>query len=427
MRKKVLVFPCGSEIGLEILQSLKYSTHCELIGGSTVDDHGQFAYRNYVGGLPHVDDDAFVPAINRLIRDQGIQFIFPAHDSAVVKLAQAKQTGNLDCDVITSPSRTCEIARSKLKTYQRLASVVPTPQVLDLEALSDRDFPIFMKPQVGQGSKGSLLVQSVVEAKSASRLDSSLLALEYLPGPEYTIDCFTDRKGRLLFSEGRERQRIMNGISVRAVRRFDDRFRSIAGAINEALDFRGVWFFQVKERTNGDLVLMEFAPRVAGTMGLTRCRGVNLPLLSLFDALELDVSVFENPGDVVIDRALGNLYQHSLHYEHVYLDFDDLVVFEGQVNPAVIAFVYQCLNRGVQLHLLSRHSADLNVSLREYKLDHLFVDAVRIGRDDQKHTFITERSAIFIDDSFAERQAVHDALGIPVFDAHMIESLMDPL
>jgi hypothetical protein len=172
---------------------------------------------------------------------------------------------------------------------------------------------------------------------------------------------------------------------------------------------------------------MEVAPRVAGAMGLTRCRGVNLPLISLFDALDLDVSIFENRGDMVIDRALENRYKHSAAYDHVYLDFDDLVVVDGKVSPAVMAFVYQCLNRGVQLHLLSRHQGDLSAELKRFKLTELFVDAVQVGEDEEKVSFITQRAAIFIDDSFHERKAVHDALGIPVFDAHMLESLLAPL
>jgi hypothetical protein len=57
----------------------------------------------------------------------------------------------------------------------------------------------------------------------------------------------------------------------------------LANKINKKLHFRGVWFFQVKENINGDLSLLEIAPRVAGTMALSRLKGVNLPLMSLFD------------------------------------------------------------------------------------------------------------------------------------------------
>ena len=46
--KNVLVFPCGSEIGLEIHNALKYSKDFNLFGGSSVDDHGKYVYKNYI-------------------------------------------------------------------------------------------------------------------------------------------------------------------------------------------------------------------------------------------------------------------------------------------------------------------------------------------------------------------------------------------
>jgi hypothetical protein len=46
MKKNVLVFPCGSEIGLEVYRSLKHSIHFNLIGANSVDDHGRVVFVN---------------------------------------------------------------------------------------------------------------------------------------------------------------------------------------------------------------------------------------------------------------------------------------------------------------------------------------------------------------------------------------------
>ena len=46
-RKNILVFPCGSEIALELYRALVHSKHFNLIGASSVDDHGRFVYHNY--------------------------------------------------------------------------------------------------------------------------------------------------------------------------------------------------------------------------------------------------------------------------------------------------------------------------------------------------------------------------------------------
>lgn len=425
-KRNVFVFPCGSEIGLELYKSLSQSTHFKLIGGSSVDDHGRFVYTNYIGDLPFVDDPHVLDKLNAIIDREHIDFIFPAHDSVVLLLAQAKAAGKLHCEVVTSPLETCEIARSKLKTYQCFEGIIPTPHVFkNITEVKESDLPIFLKPDVGQGSKGTSTARSLEDIRFYTQKDASLLLLEHLPDNEYTVDCFTDKDGKLRFCEGRQRVRIANGISVNSARTLDKRFQDLAEKINARLTFRGVWFFQVKESTAKEFVLMEIAPRVAGTMGLARCKGVNLPLLSLFDAMGYDVDVFENGYGLVIDRALQNRYKHNAVYKHVYLDFDDLVVFDGKVNPMVMAFVHQCLNKGIKVHLTTKHKYDIHKTLERYRLTSVFDEVIPLSADEEKSPHIKHKDAIFIDDSFAERKQVHDALGIPTFDAHMIEALME--
>ncbi len=427
MKKNVLVFPCGSEIGLEIHRSLNFSTHFNLFGGSSVDDHGKFVYENYIDNIPQVDAGDFIERLNTVIDEHEIDFIIPAHDSVVLKLAQEKEAGNLHCDVVTSPASTCEVARSKLKTYELLKESIPTPKVHKTpQGLQTSDFPIFLKPDIGQSSKGTHLAKNLEEVMFYKKKDPSVLLLEYLPGKEYTVECFTDKNGQLLFCEGRERVRVLNGISVNTVKVKDGRFKQLASKINQKLKFRGAWYFQVKQNADNELVLMEIAPRIAGTMALIRCKGVNLVLMSLFDRLGYDVDVLENNYHLVLDRALGSIYyQHDIKYKHVYLDFDDLVIFEGKVNPVVMAFIFQCMNKNVKLHLITLHKKDLEQSLKKYKLSGLFDELIWLKEGGEKHAHVKEKEAIFIDDSFTERKKVSEVCKIPVFDAHMIEALME--
>jgi predicted ATP-grasp superfamily ATP-dependent carboligase len=424
--KNVLIFPCGSEIGLELYKSLRFSTHFNLVGGSSSGDHGMYVYENYISDLPYVGDEDFIEKINNVISDNHIDFIFPAHDSVVLKLAEEAAAGNLGCEVVTSSAETCAVSRSKAQTYKSLKGVVPTPKVFgSIDELEVDAFPVFLKPDVGQGSKGTFIAKSREDVAFYTAKDPSLLLLEYLPGIEYTIDCFTDRNGELLFSEGRVRNRISNGISVNSSAVEDERFTELALSINKALKFRGAWFFQVKQNQAGELVLMEIAPRIAGTMGLARCRGVNLVLLSLFDRIGYDISIIENNYSMTIDRALQNSYKHNIAYKHVYLDFDDLVILDGKVNPAIMAFVYQCINKKIQVHLLTKHKDDLDESLKKYHLSGVFDEVIWIRDDSEKPGHITERDAIFIDDSFAERKIVQQTCNLPVFDSHMVEALME--
>lgn len=425
MKKNVLVFPCGSEIGLEIYKSINCSTHFNVYGGSSVCDHGGFVYNNYITEIPFIEDEGFIDAINDIIEKYQIDYIFPAHDSVVLKLAKESEKGNLKCGLVTSSARVCEIARSKKLTYQTLCDTIDTPKIFGSMAdIRDNNWPVFLKPDVGQGSKGVVKANSATEAVFYIKQDPSLLILEFLPGKEYTIDCFTDYRGKLLFSEGRERKRISNGISVSSEYQKDNRFRDMAEKINKKINFNGAWFFQVKENFKNDLVLMEIAPRIAGTMGLSRCKGINLPLLSLFNIQGFDVELFENDYEIVIDRALANRYRHNIAYGHVYIDFDDTLVVDGLVNLQIIAFIFQCINENIKVYLLTRHSGLLSDRMSDLKLDGLFDEVIWIKNNDNKSNYIKFNDSILIDDSFKERKEVKSSLNIPVFDVHMVESLI---
>lgn len=421
--KKVLIFPCGSEIGLEINRSLADSTHFELYGASSVDNHGLYVYRNYVGGLPNIDDADCIDRINDVIDKYGIDFLFPAHDSAV--LSFARNAGRLHAVVVTSPLETCEICRSKLRTYEKLRDAIPTPRIYS--KTDDIPFPFFVKPDVGQGSRGAHKISSRKEYDDLVADTEGLVLSEFLPGPEFTIDCFTDRHGRLLFCAGRRRARISNGISVNAIPVERPEFRQLAEIINSRLSFRGMWFFQLKERANGELVLMEIAPRIAGTMGLFRGAGVNFAQLSLFDAMNLDVDIFMNNFYIENDRALYSCYKTNLSYDNVYVDFDDTITSHGSVNTDIIKFLYQARNNNKHIILLSRHKDDIYNSLKLYCIsESLFDDIIVIeDKNTKKSSFIKNSNAIFIDDSFSERKDVFQKCGIPVFSVDAVEVLID--
>jgi len=76
-KKNILIFPCGSEPGLEICRSLKYSKHFEIFGGSSVDNHGKFVYKNYIGNIPFIDEENFIVELKEIIKNYHINAIYP--------------------------------------------------------------------------------------------------------------------------------------------------------------------------------------------------------------------------------------------------------------------------------------------------------------------------------------------------------------
>ncbi len=419
--KNVLIFPCGSEIGLEINRALAHSIHFNLYGGSSVDDHGKFVFKNYIGGIPYIEEPNFIDELNKIILENLIDFVIPADDSVVLKMAEHQS--KIKATVITSSAETCQVCRSKRKTYELFKPLIPTPRVYELP--EKMNFPIFMKPDKGKGSKGTYKITTKDEVDFYFKKDPTLLALEYLPGKEYTVDCFTNRNGTLLFAEGRERKRIYNGISVNSKLTVNSKFQELAEIINQTLSFQGVWFFQVKERTNGELVLMEIAPRIAGTMGLFRVSGINFIQLSLFDRMGIKVEILDNKLDIEIDRALFARFWIKEQFSDVYIDLDDTIIVNNEVNTEVIKFLYQARNMGKRIVLLSRHKSEISKTLAKFAISEMLFNEIKlVGKDQKKSSLIDGKSAILIDDSFAERKEVFDELHIPVFGLDAIESLL---
>ena len=240
------------------------------------------------------------------------------------------------------------------------------------------------------------------------------------------MDCFTDRHGSLLVVSPRSRERIRAGIAVRSRNLpLTEELQSIAEDINRRLSFNGAWFFQVKKNAAGQFRLLEIAPRIAGTMGLTRNLGINMPLLTLYNFWGIDVSLIPNREDLLLDRAFISRFQTDLSYSSVYVDFDDTLIVRGKVNAFLMMFLYQAFNQGKRLCLLTRHSTDIFSDLEKACIPaSLFSEIIRLDEAGAKTDYIAPDS-IFIDDSFSERKRVRDALGIPVFDLDMVESLID--
>lgn len=430
MKKNILVFPCGSEIALEVYRAVNHSTHFNLIGANSIEDHGQFVFENYIGGLPFITAPDFLEKFRQVIRENNIDAVYPAMDSVIELLKNNEDL--LGCKVVSSPIETTQICLSKSKTYKVLENIVKVPKTYTVNELvkAGGPFPVFAKPDIGYGSRGAKKISSVEDLKAHLAMYPSCILSEFLPGKEYTVDCFTNSNGKLLFAAARERCRIMNGISVntKPVKENAEEFMDFAQKINETIKFQGAWFYQVKRDANGKLTLLEVASRFGGSSSLFRAQGINFALMSLFDAFDIPVSILRNGYDVVMDRALDNKYKLDLKYSEVFVDFDDCIYLEKKfVNEALMAFLYRCVNKGIKVTLLSRHDDEklgkLDELLDKLRIRQVFDRIIHLNPSQKKIDSIDNTDSIFIDDSFAERKAVADKFNIPVFSLDMIEAL----
>jgi carbamoyl-phosphate synthase large subunit len=421
-KHRVLVFPAGTEIGLEIFASLKDCKEVELFAaGQNTPNHAQFLYDTY-HIIPSVHDESYIDALNTLIDTYDIQFIYPAHDDVIVALA--RDGNSIKANVLVPSYETCVITRSKSRTYQHLNEAIPVPKRYN-SVDEVQTYPVIVKPDKGQGSWGVVRADTPTELRHAIETTDNGIVCEYLPGEEYTVDCFSHRTQGLLFAGARVRTRMRNGIAVSTHTVHLPEAIPYAEAISKHLQLHGAWFFQVKRATDGTLTLLEVAPRIAGSMSTHRMQGVNFAWLTILEAMGSKLSILHNPGTIMVDRALHSRFKHTFNYDKVYIDLDDTILFNNQVHLGAIQLIYQSINQQKQVILLTRHKGNLQETLLRHRLVGLFDSVIHLDTHQKKSEFIEYHDAIFIDDSFAERLDVAQSCNIPTFDLHMLNLLLE--
>ena len=427
MKKNVLIFPAGSESAMDIYWSIKYNLHFEVYGASGRQDHASYVIppeKLIITEKLFINNENFFVAFNEILYNWKIDFIIPTHDTIAHFLMKNAQ--KINAKIVCSPVETTEIAENKKLMYQLIKGTDYCPIVYE-ENKKDIVYPVFLKPCIAAGGKGTIKITSDEELLSALEKNRELLICEYLPGEECTVDCFTDKNGQLLFVGPRTRERITNGITYQSKRiSVTEEIQRIAEDLNSKVIFRGAWYFQLKKDINGKYKFMEFSVRQAGTMAFYRQLGVNFALLSLFDFMDMPVKILYNNLDIKLDRAIETLYDISYDYDAIYLDYDDTLVVNDMVNTTIIQLIYQAHNKGKKVLLLTKHVGELKDSFSKFYLsESMFDEIIIIDPTKKKSDYIQYKKAIFIDNYFPERLAVKETLGIPVFDVDAVECLLD--
>jgi predicted ATP-grasp superfamily ATP-dependent carboligase len=400
------VFPCGTEIGLEIGRSLRFEKGVQLVGLSSVKCHGRHLFDRYDSTLPFITADHFITELNNACQRHGITHLIAANDAVLGLFAEC---GNrINAAIISHPNETVKVCGDKSHTYNALKDVVRVPDGYCNTDPALLEFPLFLKPAIGHSGIGCHVVNSLDEL-NAKYDPSTHLILELLTGEEYTVDCFTSL-GELVYCAPRTRKGVTNGIScdTQTVPFQDAEFMRFAEAISSKLSFTGAWFFQVKRAVNGELCLLEVAARIAGSSGLSRARGVNLSLMNLHEYRGERVTVNPSHLPASVSRKLDVRAALPYFNGRIWVDFDDTLIVKGKVNGLLLAFLYKYNRKGI--NIITRSTEDIISKMDEMGIPRtLFDDIIQIAPEDRKSDFITDTD-LLIDDSFSERKGVIFAL-----------------
>lgn len=433
----VLVWPASTEIGREVVRSLRMQRQVSLVlientRGPTTSHVGGIRCLNYT----ELIGTGWEEALALICQQFRVDVIYPCHDVAQLKLSHA--TVALP-PVVGSSRETVQHLRDKRHTYISIQHAlarhhfkVHTPTAGYNGSPDAEEYPRFIKPICGQGSRG---VYKRVE--SAAHLDAVLLyewdndgpkplVTEYLPGKEYTVDCFSNAN-ELLWACPRERIATRAGISTlthRATGMLDA--YPYAAQLRAIFHLRGAWFFQIKERLDGTPVVMEVAPRIAGGSALALANNVNLPYLSVLDAFGVeDLTIHDTEQFTKLSRPLACELLPAYDWDTLVIDIDDTLVRAGDdypggdANVPMLSLILHSIAAGRPVYLVTRNGYQMAVldpelyamikDLPIYRVDPVApnakIDVIRSLHQQGCHA----HRMVFVDDSFQERLRVSQA------------------
>jgi len=415
----VFIFPTRNEPGLEIIHALSKSNKFELFGGSSYEmqyDPARNLLRNYVL-CPGYRDEDFRERFCEILAANKIDLVFPAWDPLVAIFSEWHVPG---VAFITPRPDIAKLLLSKQDTYLRLRDHVPVPRMYPPD---DAPLPCFAKPDRDSGSRGVMEITTPNLLRMA--IEQNLLLCEYLPGEEYTVDCISDLDGRLLFANVRHRARIGRGIALGAVGVHHPRIQHHVEKIAKILHVEGPWFAQFKENGAGEPVLMEINARIAGSMGLTRMCGINIPLMSAFLFTGHALRVPQARAGVLVNRALSFYVDHE-PFEAVIWDWDDtLIRKDGKPDPAAVACLYDLHNRGIRQWLVTKNP-NVDALMERHQIPRFF-EATRVSEDKAaalngllREYDIEPTRCVLVNDSYTERfqiESRHPLLRVVTPDA----------
>jgi carbamoyl-phosphate synthase large subunit len=278
--------------------------------------------------VPLAVDPEYINFISTICKVEHIDLILPQTTAEVQVLAGMDK-------VICSPS--VQIANDKYLLYKEAEKAkVPIPKyrlISDrkelFNAVFDFGYPdkkVVVKPRVSCGGRGLKIIDSTYWNKEnylnekpdpyrTSFYDFStifkedimpeLLISEYLPGKEYTIDCFRGKNG--FVSIVRERKEIRSGISFDNKVIYSRYFRGLCGKLAEKLNLLYCFGFQFKGNDEGTPVLLECNPRVQGTMVVSMFAGFNVIYNAVKEALGEEVKTKFQIKEVEFKRYWGGI------------------------------------------------------------------------------------------------------------------------
>lgn len=286
MKLNILVTGAGGTLSQSIIKALRLTSFDFRLVTTNSLPWGAALYAADRGVIvPEARDDAYVPAIKQICRDERIDVVFVGTDHEILKLAQARddirrETGAF---VLVSDAENLMAGYDKWITHRFLkAHGLNCPETVQagdrnavMRMVDGHGFPVVVKPRVSSGSRGLIIARDEETLEFAIRRPKGLIVQEHLSDEksEYTVGVFVRRDGSIAGSIGMKRV-LLYGVTIAAEVNDFPEVRAEAERVAAAMRPLGPCNVQLRMTDRGP-VTFEINPRFSSTTGPRAAFGFN--------------------------------------------------------------------------------------------------------------------------------------------------------
>ncbi len=255
----------------------------------------RYCCQSFVYPSPHCQPDAYFDAINDILADNDIQFLFPAYDEAFF-LAQHRERLFRPDVIILPPLEHIQMLHNKPSFYRLCEHLhCRTPRSFVLESETDLTkaaqilgYPLVLKPERGGGGWGVSFVEDEASLKTTWRAFDAklhrnrLFAQEHVQGPLFGFGAVCDR-GMIIASSTYQIVRqypLARGTPCHRRGANIEEMNSAAQSIYQYLNWTGVGQIDfILDEKDGRVCLLDANPRFWGSVAHAYACGINVPFL----------------------------------------------------------------------------------------------------------------------------------------------------
>ncbi|HEY8303492.1 MAG TPA: ATP-grasp domain-containing protein [Solirubrobacteraceae bacterium] len=196
---------------------------------------------------PPIEHPEYVPELERLCHTHAVGVVLPLTDLDIEKLADAHERGRLPALVPSS-----EVARATYDKYEahllleRLGLPSPPTVLPGAGDLDELHYPAMVKPRRGSGARSIHLAHDPSQARFfVDYVPEPTMVQRAMKGPELSIDCLGDARGRCLNAIPRTMLESRGGESIKGTVIEDPELVELGRRAMELLEVRGPATIQV--------------------------------------------------------------------------------------------------------------------------------------------------------------------------------------